>query len=50
VLWVLLVLSAAANAVSSMIGLHPVVGIAFGVLTLAFVAALIVDHRRRRRS
>ena len=50
VLWVLLVLSVAANAVSSVVGLHPAVGIAFGVLALAFVAALIVDHRRRRRS
>jgi hypothetical protein len=50
VLWVLLVLSVAANAVSSVAGLHPAVGMAFGVLALAFVAALIVDHRRRRRS
>jgi hypothetical protein len=48
VLWVLLIVSAIGNAISSGIGLHPAVGIAFGVLTLGFVAALVADHYRRR--
>jgi hypothetical protein len=49
VLWVLLIVSAMGNAISSGVGLHPAVGIAFGVLTLGFVAALVADHYRRRR-
>jgi Flp pilus assembly protein TadB len=49
VLWLLLVVSAAANAVASASGLTPLVGVAFGVVTLACVAALIVHHYRNRR-
>ena len=48
-LWGLLIVSALANAISSGIGLHPAVGIAFGVLTLGSAAALIAGHYRRRR-
>lgn len=49
VLWVLLIVSAAANAVSSTTGLHPLIGIGFGVVTLACVVALVVHHYRHRR-
>jgi hypothetical protein len=46
-LWLALVLCAAGNAVTSTTGPVPV-GIAFGLLTLACAAALIVQHRRHR--
>jgi hypothetical protein len=46
-LWVLLVLCAAANIVTSSTGIV-LVGIAFGLLTLACAAALVVHHYRRR--
>lgn len=48
-LWVLLIVSAAANAVTSVSGLNPLVGVAFGVVTLACVVALITHHYRHRR-
>jgi len=48
VLWLLLVLSVAANAVASTVNLA--VGAAFGVLALACAAALVRDHYRHRRS
>jgi Flp pilus assembly protein TadB len=49
VLWVVLIVSAAANAVTSSAGLNPFVGAGFGVITLASVTALIVHHYRHRR-
>jgi hypothetical protein len=49
ILWLLLVVSAAANAVASASGLTPLVGIGFGMVTLACVAALTVHHYRHRR-
>jgi len=48
VLWVLLLISAVGNVVMSASGLHVLVGIGFGLLTLGFGTALVVDHRRRR--
>ena len=48
VLWVVLVLSAAANAVMSSIGANVFVGAAFGVVTLASAAGLVVHHYRHR--
>ena len=48
VLWLLLVLSVAANAVASTVNLAA--AITFGVLALACAAALVVDHYRHRRS
>jgi hypothetical protein len=49
-LWLGLILSAAANAVvSSMIG-NAIVGSVFGAAALAFGAALIVHHYRTRAS
>ena len=47
-LWVVLVLSAAANAVSSSIGANVFIGAAFGVVTLACAAGLVVHHYRHR--
>jgi hypothetical protein len=51
VLWVLLIISAVCNVVTSASGLHVLLGIGFGLLTLALGAALVADHyyRRRRR-
>jgi len=49
VLWLVLIVSAAANGVSSTIGLHPLVGIGFGLVTLACVAILMVHHYQHRR-
>lgn len=49
VLWLVLIVSAAANAVTSASGLNPLVGVAFGVVTIACVAALVVHHYRHRR-
>lgn len=48
VLWLVLILSAAANATTSTTDLNPLVGIAFGVVTLACVVTLIVHHYRHR--
>ncbi|WP_199853043.1 hypothetical protein [Plantactinospora sp. BC1] len=48
-LWTVLIVSAAANGVSSITGLPALVGIGFGVVTLGCVAALVVHHYRHRR-
>ncbi|HTI22103.1 MAG TPA: hypothetical protein VL652_14000 [Kutzneria sp.] len=48
ILWVLLLISAVGNVVMSASGLHVLIGIGFGLLTLGFATALVVDHRRRR--
>jgi hypothetical protein len=50
VLWLLLIVSAAANAVSSAIGLPVLVGIGFGLITLACIAVLIAHHYRNRNA
>ncbi|GID32448.1 hypothetical protein [Paractinoplanes brasiliensis] len=50
VLWLLLIVSIAANAISNVMGLNPAVGIASGVLALGCATTLITDHRRRRQS
>jgi len=49
VLWLVLIVSAAANVVASTSGLSPLAGASFGLVTLACVAALIVHHYRHRR-
>lgn len=49
VLWVLLVISAAANIVTSTSNLNVLIGIGFGLLTLAFGGALVLHHHRNRR-
>lgn len=50
-LWLLLVISAVANAVTSSIGgISVFIGIGFGLATLACATALVVHHRRHRRS
>jgi hypothetical protein len=48
VLWLALIASATANAVSSSIGLNAFVGIGFGLITLACAATLIVHHYQHR--
>jgi Flp pilus assembly protein TadB len=49
VLWLLLVVSAVANVVTSTAHLNPLVGAGFGLIALACATALIVHHRRLRR-
>ncbi|HUR05426.1 MAG TPA: hypothetical protein VM347_22990 [Nonomuraea sp.] len=49
VLWLLLVISAVLNIVTSNIGINIFIGIGFGLATLACAAALVVDHYRHRR-
>ncbi|GAA3437226.1 hypothetical protein [Kutzneria kofuensis] len=49
VLWVLLVISAVGNVVTSASGQNVLIGIGFGVLTLAFGGALVAHHYRNRR-
>ena len=49
VLWLVLILSTAANVVTSSIGVHPLIAGSFGVITLACIATLITHHYRRRR-
>ena len=49
VLWLVLVISAAANMVTSTANLNPFVGVGFGLIALACATALIVHHYRLRR-
>ncbi|MEV6850107.1 hypothetical protein [Actinoplanes sp. NPDC051411] len=48
ILWLGLVLGAAANAVVSSAGGSPFAGSAFGAVALAFAVTLIVHHYRTR--
>jgi hypothetical protein len=48
-LWVVLILSAAANAVTSSLGAPLPISVTLGVIALAAAAALVVQHRRRAR-
>jgi hypothetical protein len=48
VLWLLLIVSAAGNMVTSNAGVNIAIGIGFGLATLACAAALIVHHYRHR--
>ena len=50
VLWLLVVLSGAANIATQSMGLNPFVSIGFGVLTVSFGVALGMHHYRHRRS
>lgn len=47
VLWLLLIISVSANAVTSSLG-HMAVSIVFGVVTLAIATTLAVHHYRTR--
>lgn len=47
VLWSALVVSAVANAGTSLAGLSPYVSITFGALTLLFAVALFMGRRQR---
>jgi hypothetical protein len=49
-LWLVLVVSAALNAVFSSTGQNTELGIGFGVVALAAITALIVHHYRHRRN
>jgi hypothetical protein len=48
-LWLALLICAVGNGVTSMMNISVFIGIGFGLLTLSFGAALVVDHYRRRR-
>ena len=48
VLWLLLIVSAAANATVSAAGANVLAGIGFGLITLACATALVVHHYRHR--
>jgi hypothetical protein len=48
VLWLVLIVSAAANATVSAVGANVLAGICFGIVTLACAAALVVHHYRHR--
>jgi hypothetical protein len=48
VLWFVLVVSAALNAVFSSTGRNVWLGVAFGLVTLASIAALVVHHYHHR--
>jgi hypothetical protein len=48
-LWVVLVVSLAANVVTSSIGAPLFISIAFGVVVLVSATMLVVQHRRRDR-
>jgi hypothetical protein len=50
VLWLLLAVSAVCDIVTSNIDVNVFIGIGFGLLTLAFAAALIAHHYRHRRN
>ncbi|MGW7532371.1 hypothetical protein [Amycolatopsis sp. NPDC054798] len=47
-LWGVLVLSAAANAITSALGVNLLLSTVFGVVTLAAGVALIANYRTRR--
>jgi Flp pilus assembly protein TadB len=49
-LWALLVVALAANALTSVSSLPAVVGVVFGVVALGLGALLVRDHLRRRAS
>jgi hypothetical protein len=50
VLWLVLVVSTAANVVASTTGVNMLVGIGSGLVVLACAIALSVHHYRHRRS
>lgn len=47
-LWCILVVSATANAASSLMGLHPLIAACFGLVTVIAIVALILRHLRAR--
>lgn len=49
VLWLLLVISVAGNVVTSNTGMNMMIGIGFGLATLACGAVLVIDHYQNRR-
>jgi hypothetical protein len=49
VLWLLLVICAVGNIVTSNTGVNMAVGLAFGLATLGLATALVVHHYRNRR-
>jgi hypothetical protein len=49
-LWTVLVVSAAGNAVTSMSGLPVAVSVSCGVVTILCIVALLADWSKRRRA
>ncbi|GAA4898057.1 hypothetical protein [Streptomonospora salina] len=48
-LWLLIIVGAAANATTSLGGFHPLISVAFGLLTVLGIVLLVVHHLRNRR-
>ncbi|MDT0328653.1 hypothetical protein [Nocardiopsis lambiniae] len=48
-LWLLIVLGATANAVTSFGGFHPLISVAFGSSTVLCTVLLVMHHLRHRR-
>ncbi|MET7419884.1 hypothetical protein [Dactylosporangium sp. NPDC005555] len=48
VLWLVLIVSAGANATASTADANPLIGVGFGLVTLACAATLVVHHYRHR--
>jgi len=49
VLWLLIILGAAANAATSFGPFHPLVSVAFGLLTVLCIVLLIMHHLQHRK-
>lgn len=49
VLWLLIILGAAANAATSFGPFHPLVSVAFGLLTVLCIVLLVMHHLRHRK-
>ncbi|WP_304451226.1 hypothetical protein [Nocardiopsis sp. YSL2] len=49
VLWLLILLGATANAVTSFGGFHPLISVGFGLLTVLCIVLLVVHHVRHRK-
>lgn len=48
-LWIVLVLTAVGNLVTSLTGMNTLVPLAFGLTAVLCIIALVADHMRRRR-
>ncbi|MDE3722558.1 hypothetical protein PWG71_14295 [Nocardiopsis sp. N85] len=48
-LWLLIILGATANAVTSFGGFHPLISVAFGLSTVLCIVLLVMHHLRHRR-
>ncbi|OOC56251.1 MULTISPECIES: hypothetical protein [Nocardiopsis] len=49
VLWLLIILGATANAVTSFGSFHPLISVGFGLLTVLCIVLLVMHHLRHRK-